>query len=388
MYYSSFGLLSFIITLIINHAVFKAKKDAGKVSAKLRYKRFLACIMVYFISDMLWGVLYENKLIPLVYADTAIYFFVMVLSVFLWTEYVVDYLSRKNVMTSILKWAGRIMVFAELSFLAVNIFVPIVFRFDENGVYYPGDARYITLAAQIALYLATAVSTLHVALRSEGKERLHNRTIGFSGIIMTAFILLQTLFPLLPFYAIGCLLATCLIHTFITEDEKKARDSELGSAKQKAYTDSLTGVKNAHAYSEARDAVDKLIAAGGVKEFAVAVFDLNGLKKVNDTKGHEAGDKYIKDGSRIICGHFKHSPVFRIGGDEFVAFLEGEDYKERRALMESFDRQAEANLKEGLIVVAGGISEYIHGQDHNCEKIFERADRNMYERKRRLKEMV
>lgn len=43
--------------------------------------------------------------------------------------------------------------------------------------------------------------------------------------------------------------------------------------------------------------------------------------------GHQAGDEYIIGACRIICNKFKHSPVFRIGGDEFVAISEGEDYE-------------------------------------------------------------
>jgi GGDEF domain-containing protein len=54
------------------------------------------------------------------------------------------------------------------------------------------------------------------------------------------------------------------------------------------------------------------------------MFDLNDLKHINDRYGHERGDEYIVNCCRLICQVFKHSPVFRIGGDEFVALLRGE----------------------------------------------------------------
>lgn len=61
-------------------------------------------------------------------------------------------------------------------------------------------------------------------------------------------------------------------------------------------------------------------------EFALLVADVNGLKEANDALGHESGDQLIKNTSRCICKIFEHSPVFRIGGDEFVVILTGEDY--------------------------------------------------------------
>ena len=165
------------------------------------------------------------------------------------------------------------------------------------------------------------------------------------------------------------------------------QERELGSAKQLAYTDSLTGVKSSHAYVETEKQVDRRIADGEIREFGVAVFDLNGLKGVNDTKGHDAGDRYIQGACRIICEHFKHSPVFRIGGDEFVAFLEGEDFRNRKILLASFETQIEENVRRGDPVVASGMAVFRYGHDNSYRRVFERADRRMYDRKGALKAM-
>lgn len=82
---------------------------------------------------------------------------------------------------------------------------------------------------------------------------------------------------------------------------------------------------------------------------------------------------------------FKRSPVFRIGGDEFVVLLEGLDYDDRTALLNSFDRQMDNNMKNGLVSVSGGMSEYIPGSDSDFNDIFERADHRMYARKKAMK---
>ncbi len=387
MYYSSISALSFIITLIIEHNVLKARKSDGNVSTKVRYKRFILCLLLYYITDVLWGVLYENRLIAAAYADTVLYFASMVLSVFLWTVYTVDYLGKKNDFSTAIRLSGWTILIFEAVVLVVNFFTPIIFSFGEDGAYAPGNARYLTLAAQLALFLAASVYTIASAVRSDGMDRRHNRTIGFSGLVMAVFIVLQTLFPLMPFYAMGSLIATCLVHAFITEDERNDQVIALSTARQKAYTDPLTGVKSAAAYADAKEHIDLLIKNGEPTGFAVVIFDLNGLKTVNDTEGHDAGDKYLINASRLICRCFKHSPVYRIGGDEFAAFLEGEDYLRRLELIDSFDWQIERNRVEGSqLIVSSGLGEYMPGKDDGYNAVFERADSKMYQRKKRLKE--
>ncbi len=173
-----------------------------------------------------------------------------------------------------------------------------------------------------------------------------------------------------------------LEETLLRELEQK---QELGSARQLAYTDPLTGVKSKRAYLEAIERIDKGVSDGSIDEFGVIVFDLNGLKTVNDTLGHEEGDRYIKEGSAIICGTFCHSPVFRVGGDEFVVILEGTDYLKRDILIAEFEELIEENQRSGKVVVSSGMDEFDLSCDTSFSSVFERADKKMYERKCYLK---
>ena len=161
---------------------------------------------------------------------------------------------------------------------------------------------------------------------------------------------------------------------------------QLKSVTQIAYTDSLTGVKSKHAFAEAEERLDRRIADGDVSEFAMALFDLNNLKKINDTEGHQAGDSYIREGCGIICRRFSHSPVFRIGGDEFAVILERSDYEHRDELMGEFDRQMDANLTQGKISTASGIAVFDPARDHSARAVLERADEMMYQRKKQMKD--
>ena len=122
----------------------------------------------------------------------------------------------------------------------------------------------------------------------------------------------------------------------------------LEQAQTQVNIDALTGVKNRHSYMEVEAHMNRLIAAHMQQPFAVVMFDVNGLKTVNDTSGHQSGDRYLKDASKIICDIFKRSPVFRVGGDEFIAISQGKDYANIEELM---NRMASHNYD----VSGGGI---------------------------------
>ncbi|MBQ9898059.1 MAG: GGDEF domain-containing protein [Ruminococcus sp.] len=172
-------------------------------------------------------------------------------------------------------------------------------------------------------------------------------------------------------------------------DEAKRREiafkEALGSAMDMANRDALTGVKNKHAYVQAEIEYDRLISENNCHEFAVVVADINGLKHMNDTQGHSAGDDFIKAACMMICKTFQHSPVFRIGGDEFVALLRGGDYEDREALMKLLGDKVRNHLAQGLVTVAAGISCYVKGTDMHLQDVFERADKLMYDDKQRFK---
>ena len=160
----------------------------------------------------------------------------------------------------------------------------------------------------------------------------------------------------------------------------------------RAYTDSLTSVRNKGAYVLfARKLQDQMSLAGEMPpEFAICMFDCNDLKLTNDTYGHDKGDIYLKAACSLICRVFRHSPVFRVGGDEFVAVLKGEDYNNRKDLLERFDsRAAEISSKAEnpweRVDVAKGIAEYDPVLDNGVDDVLRRADELMYQAKRRMK---
>ena len=169
--------------------------------------------------------------------------------------------------------------------------------------------------------------------------------------------------------------------------KEKQHLKALNTEKELARRDELTGVKNKTAYNELEKSIQDNIDNGtNYLPFAIIVCDANNLKLVNDTKGHVAGDEYLKQTAMLLCHTFVHSPVFRVGGDEFVLFLAGDDFANREKLIESLRSQVRKNLQEKSgPVVASGLAEYNPQTDIQVSDIFDRADKDMYKNKHELK---
>ena len=171
----------------------------------------------------------------------------------------------------------------------------------------------------------------------------------------------------------------------IRQEQEYARN--LSAARKMATIDSLTGVKNKHAYVQWEEKINEGIKERTQEPFAVVVCDINNLKAVNDLYGHKEGDVCIRNACSKICRVFSHSPVFRTGGDEFVVILLGEDYSQREKLMEQINELPVDRSKIRIgETVAAGMVEYNKELHFSLLSVFEEADKAMYVRKQALKE--
>ena len=256
MTYSIIGILAAVILLINNRDVLWNQEGKALSQTQRNYRGFLMGVLCYYVTDALWGILEARGLTVLLYADTAIHFAAMAAAVMLWTKYVVSYLESENVFDRVLYQTGRVFFAFELVVVAVNFFYPVLFWFDDSGAYHAGAARYLTLAIQILMFLLTSVHTLRITARASGKVRLRHRTIGWFGIAMILLIGIQLFYPLLPLYAMGYMLGTCLLHSFVVEDEKEDYRRELEEAvarerlQRQELTESREALKDALAEAE------------------------------------------------------------------------------------------------------------------------------------------
>ena len=153
-----------------------------------------------------------------------------------------------------------------------------------------------------------------------------------------------------------------------------------------AYIDALTKVRSASAYHERLQAIDKRIGEGDVR-FSVAVFDVNSLKEINDTYGHECGDLIIQGAAEAISKVFGGENTYRIGGDEFAVVLEDAGEDQTRAMLpevetaiEAFNRRQKPASVE--LHLSMGVAAYDPKRDSSYREVFARADRAMYEVKK------
>ena len=156
-----------------------------------------------------------------------------------------------------------------------------------------------------------------------------------------------------------------------------------------AHRDSLTGIKNKAAYDEATARLDKKIPDGA--EFCIVMIDVNYLKRVNDTYGHERGNEYLINAARLICAVFGEEHVYRIGGDEFVTIIAGEKVSLCKYFAEQFKAEmARKNANKLLepwekVSAAVGVAFFEPDKDKTVDEVFKRADKEMYANKLAMK---
>lgn len=157
-----------------------------------------------------------------------------------------------------------------------------------------------------------------------------------------------------------------------------------------ATMDSLTGMQNKTSFDRHSELLRQELAEGD-KEFGFVVLDLNNLKLINDNYGHEKGDMAIIRLCHIICEIFVHSPVFRVGGDEFVVIVKNEDYKNVEALVNKFKAKVRITSRDrnaepwDRVSAAVGYALYDEDIDSDLQSVFDRADKEMYHCKRQMK---
>ena len=272
----------------------------------------------------------------------------------------------------------------------ISLFTGIIFYIDSNGFYQRGDYYWIYLLFCGISFIYILIAFIQIGIRSKIRNLVNiiliacitiigqvanaidgNITSGYSSICVTA-----------------TLLYICLQNIF-----RHIMIEKINIEKNISSHDALTKVMSRLSYDEKIKEIDRKIseAPSGIK-FAVCECDLNNLKTINDSFGHDTGDTYIINCCKTICNFFKHSPVFRIGGDEFVAILQTDDYDRIEEIkkelldfsIEEMNKQISVPEKKSF---ASGFAVYNPQIDKSFSDVIKRADIEMYENKRMLKSL-
>lgn len=174
------------------------------------------------------------------------------------------------------------------------------------------------------------------------------------------------------------------------KNEAKKHSMKVRELSHRVFVDALTSVLNKGGYDDYILHLKERIKKKDVVEFGICMFDCDNLKVINDKYGHEKGDVYLKTAAKAICEVFQHSPVFRIGGDEFTLILLNEDFKNRTELINLFkvncntvNEQAKNDWEQIHISIGCAISELSNMA--SVDDVLRKADQLMYENKRKRK---
>lgn len=175
-----------------------------------------------------------------------------------------------------------------------------------------------------------------------------------------------------------------------TRAELSSTQREAERMNELANKDALTGIRNKMAYDQEVVRLDAALREGATS-FGIAMVDLNDLKLINDNYGHDCGNESLRRLCSVVCHVFTHSPVFRVGGDEFVVILRNNDYDKIEELAEEFRQVLERLQADGSlhpwerISAALGYALFDPQRDRDVDDVFRRADHNMYQEKKRMK---
>lgn len=331
----------------------------------------------------------ESKIVQLFVNSPVLIYYTACLSLFLLPipllHFIISTYSPKN--SNILKW---LILILRVFFIAVSLLQVIY-----NGTFMNILPVYhVLLAACIVAILCISII--------EMKNNNNSIRLFFTGcIVLCAFSALDMFhfyFSNIPglnaqkYMQFAVLLFIILLLASLGQYILEILNYEMRNKayKELAYTDILTGLKNRTSYEEKIVEINENIEIR--EKVIVIIFDLNNLKRVNDSFGHQAGDRLIVQTSRLIRESFGQiGEVYRIGGDEFaVVMIEADEAEvaDMASLFNSKIREYNIESNEVQIGVAYGQASYDKNRDSSLHSVIVRADEEMYRCKKLQKEAV
>ncbi len=145
--------------------------------------------------------------------------------------------------------------------------------------------------------------------------------------------------------------------------------------------DDLTGLMNRRAFF--RRARERVAVGGAERPVALALADLDHFKSINDSYGHDVGDRALRHVAQEIARHAPEDAlVARLGGEEFAILFEWNSLSDARAMMERVGKAVAASPcaveGEERVVVTVSIGVAVAGMERDVDTLLKRADAAMY----------
>jgi diguanylate cyclase (GGDEF)-like protein len=286
-------------------------------------------------------------------------------------------------------------------YVIVNtLFVVVAIAFQELNFIHLTQSLYIyhfILVTEVVFILFSAIWTI--------KQRTQKDLLMLHGLLfLTCFVLLDLIrfwiekfssivvtFHVRSFMPLGlivfiiCLISNYFYYTFHNLTTKA--ENEL--LKKLAYTDILTGLRNRARMDEFMEELNTSMPNTNYPNYAIINIDMNRLKTINDTFGHDTGDNYLKQFSNLLSSCFSdYGEVGRIGGDEFLIILPNISRETLELLLTTLTeklRDENAKLLTNPISFSYGVCFSDEFSDATAKKMYRLADYRMYEMKKQSK---
>ena len=233
--YSVFSAVAIVIHLIINFDLLVGRSDASMRAT--RYRGFLMGTLIYYIADAAWGILAGLGWMRILYLETVLFFLSLVAFVFMWGRFVIAYLRLGKWQRRILSGFGYAILAFNIAALAANPFNKCFYYIDAEGVYHTGCVRDLAFYLLVAFIALTGIFVLTRPLVGRDSVRRRSKMVFMCCITLGAALVLQVIWPLTPFTALGCLISNCFFHVFVIADEQTAKHmAELEKALERAHT--------------------------------------------------------------------------------------------------------------------------------------------------------
>ena len=219
--YSVIAFLAMVIHLIINS---NHCQDRVVVAARgsREYRVFLYAVFAYYVVDAGWGVFAGLGWTNVLYVDTMLYYIAIAMSVLTSCRYFSVYLNLGKWKARMLVWFGYALLSLYVVLLTANVFNGCLFIFDEQGRYTAGLLRALLFYPLVVMSVLMAICAFVKACRSHNDSvRRQNMVAFLFCFTMAVAIVLQIVWPLWPYYALGCLIGNCFFNVFAIEDERE-----------------------------------------------------------------------------------------------------------------------------------------------------------------------
>lgn len=330
LYYVLDFVFAIVLLVILHHDRSANSKYAG---SELAFRWLLLWVVFFCLQDAVWGFMASEEFKmnwPLV-LSSSIFHVSTAVTTFFWLNFVIHYLDGYIRHPRFLILIDAIIVTAQVALVIVNFFTPVIFRVHD-GTYYASYLRPLAFSNQYIVYIFISL-VMFLGLLGEKGQRREKFAAGF---MFTLFPVLTGVFQLLypdgPYFALGYFLGCFVIHIYVVtndRDELKRQQAQREMKEQIkiSNTDSMTGLWNRRYYESV---LMEIASVPAEENFVFLAIDINGLKNINDTLGHDVGDELIVGAAECLKSSLsKYGRVFRVGGDEFVAMINATDVELR-----------------------------------------------------------